>query len=546
LPNSSNSIPGIPDTNIQLNDLSINTLYSVTVTTIYANQHTYVYRKPNLFRTLNERAVTDVSYNNLLNTSVTISFLKSPGENNKTYTLTYYEEQNPDISNSITRITDTDISLVDVSLNGLKIYTTYSVTVTTIYNNYHIYTYPEPIKFQTLNEGPTQDISVNNILNTSATIYFASPGDVQSYTIKYGKYQEQNSNIITEITQTNFSLTGLSINTRYSVTVTTIYKNNHAYAFTRDNLFITLNEGPTTDISYSLITNTSATVSFAGSPGASENKRYTVTYTDPNQNSNTSNVITNNSLVLNDLSSNTLYSVMVTTYYNNNPDVSYNSNIYSQFQTLNEGPTTDISYNTLTNTSAIVSFVASPGDIKSYAVTYTDQNNNSITKTDISNAYLALTDLSINTLYSVTVTTFYNSSDASYNYSKSNLFTTLNEGPTSLINVTNQANDILITFFNRYGSPDKYTFHAKSLDSSDEQSGEFLAAANENTPETLTIAGLRYDLSYNVYVITTYPTSNYTYRTDWPLIIDLSNAATDGGNTGDTGFDGYTGDTGPA
>ena len=532
--NNSNTTSGITDTNLSLTNLSINTIYSITVISVYTN-NTYSYSKPNLFQTLNEGPITDISYNTLLNTSATISFTESPGVN-KTYTIIYQGTgQN---SNTITGITGTEFSLTNLSIN-----TIYSITVISVYAN-NTYSYSKSNLFQTLNERPTTDITYNTLLNTSAIIYFTeSPGAIQSYTVKYTD-PDNITNTTTGITATSLALSNLSINTTYSITVISVYANNN-YTYSKTNLFQTLNEGPTTDISYSSLSNTSATISFPASPGV--NKTYTVKYTDPENITNTTTGITATSLALSNLSINTTYSVtVITVYTDNNNNYTYSKT--NLFQTLNEGPTTDISYNTLLNTSVDISFTESPGEIQSYTVNYTDQNNNSNTTTGITGTELSLTNLSINTIYSITVISVYTNN--TYSYSKSNLFQTLNEGPSTISSVTGGSTTITFTFSNPYNIPNVYSVYASRVTDSTIATGD-LISGTANATETFILDNLTTDMSYNVYIITKY-TSNILnvefneYTTEWPNQIYIGNSGTTDGNSG-TGPDGDTnnGDTGP-
>ena len=111
----------------------------------------------------------------------------------------------------------------------------------------------------------------------------------------------------------------------------------------------------------------------------------------------------------------TNYILTITSSYIIN-DYTYQYPTY--IQTLNEGPVTDIFVSNILNTSASISFPASPGINMNYNIVYKGERNNTtiysingLTTTDIS-----LSKLSIYTPYSVNITTFYKIDNNNYSF----------------------------------------------------------------------------------------------------------------------------------
>jgi sugar lactone lactonase YvrE len=214
-----------------------NTSYRLTVQSVYSD-NTYTYTIP--INTLNESAVTNISYSNLGNTSAYIYFNTSPG-NSPTYLIKY---QGTRIDTRIRYATPNPPTATNVNLTGLTINVPYDITVTTIYSNNNLYSYTVNSLFTTLNQGLTQISSITNITTTSFNIVYINTYErVNSYlfTIK------QNGTTIT--TATTFgsanntrtvTITGLTSGQTYNITILTTYNDNNTYLTTYANTVTTL------------------------------------------------------------------------------------------------------------------------------------------------------------------------------------------------------------------------------------------------------------------------------------------------------------------
>jgi hypothetical protein len=251
--------------NVTISDLKRNQLYRIDISNTYI-QFNNTYENSFEFQTRNEGEVLNISNeNDMYNAFGTITFSKSPFT--ETY-LTYINDLSYityDISYSANQVNSVHYSSVpfkqvnSVSDNIdsytigslanplLDISTTYYLYVRTKYylHNGQINVYDASGVFQTLHEGPVQDISFTDINAYDVDISFSSIYTPVEYFVRLYNVRKA-SQIIKRIAYTsgviNVNFTNL-INNReeYKVEVKSVFNNGHEYNL--DSSFNTTNEG---------------------------------------------------------------------------------------------------------------------------------------------------------------------------------------------------------------------------------------------------------------------------------------------------------------
>jgi len=165
-----------------------------------------------------------------------------------------------------------------------------------------------------------------------------------------------------------------------------------------------------------------------------------------------------------------------------------------------------MSYDTLQNTSVTISITASPGAVSNYRIEYYGDINDTRhyykTITDLGNLLFTLTNLVIYTPYTIIITANYTNGH-SYPYTYSNFFTTLNQGPSSIFDITTYIDSIDIRFINMYNYPSAFIFNA-THSTNQPISGSYTGIAN--TEYTYNLAGLSSNTTYTIDIITRYDT----------------------------------------
>lgn len=489
--------------------LKPNSYYTITAYATFVSTNSYSSVFPSAILTLFEGPPTDLSVNTILNKSASLHFTPSIG-NPTNFTLTIIDTNNP---TNVQLYQHINPPFSPFLLTGLQPNGTYDIRLSSYYSDTNnTYTVYKPAYFSTYNENNPVLNSISNITNKGATISFEYTG-----TPSYNVLQLTNIQDVTDIytiTDTylynSIIFDGLHIDSSYNLTITSVYITGHTYLKSQPNAFHTWNETEIQSAHILSIIGNAITIEFTSAVG--NVLSYRVSLIDGNENTFTQSFQNVPGFVLfSNLEVFTEYTLTIVSVYIENAYLYvYSSNL----QTLNEGPVTDISCSNVLNTSAYISFPASPGINMSYNITYRGERNNTqiYTMNGITNTTdISLNDLSIYTPYTVTVTTVYGLYNNSYSFSKTNLFTTLNEGASTIFDVSVIDNSIAITIMNTYDYPSSYTFHATS--SSMDFSGNYIGEANK--PYIHILGGLFTDISYTIYVVTEYDT-NRSYTTTWP------------------------------
>jgi len=211
---------------IRFPNLLFNTNYTLAIRSNYID-NSYLYNYPSDIKTLNEGAITNLSYSNIKNTSAYVYFQPAPGVN-PLYNVTYQG-----LSNNTTIQYIYGLSNTYFDLTGLSIGTSYIFTVQTYYpnGNYYLFNYTTNPLFSTLNENSSIIISVipgNTTISVSFLNIYGTPSSVVfrlNATITE-TYTGQTNN------QPTIVFTGLTPATSYTLTVVTNYASGNNYPTT--------------------------------------------------------------------------------------------------------------------------------------------------------------------------------------------------------------------------------------------------------------------------------------------------------------------------
>lgn len=491
-----------------------NSYYTITTYATFVSTNTYSKVYPSAIKTLFEGPPTDLSMVDIFNIRATLYFTPSIG-NPTNFTLNIIDTKDP---TNILFFQNQTPPFSPFFITGLQPDITYDITLSSYYSaTNNTYTVYKPAYFQTYRENYPVLNSIHNITNVGATITIEYTG-----TPSYNSLQLINVNDSTDtytITDTQLNNTntfnGLRVDSSYNLTVTSVYITEHTLSISQPNAFHTWNENVIPSAQIIEIFGNEIRISYTAAIGKVLD--YIVSLTDTNDNTFTQSFQNvPNYVLFSNLEVYTNYTLTIATVYILN---TYLYTYPTYIQTLNEGPVIDISYSNISNTSAVISFPASPGIDMTYNITYKGERNNtkSYSINGLTSTAIRLTGLSIYTPYSVIITTQYLQN--SYTFGIQTLFTTLNEGATTISNLTVQTNNnaIAITIINTYGNPRSYSFYATSS-SSVNIVGIYIGLAN--TQYTYTLSGLSVGVPYTVSVVTEYDTEN-SYKTIWPLTITL-------------------------
>lgn len=407
-------------------------------------------------------------------------------------------------------------------ISGLDPDITYDISLSSFYdstqNSYSILY--KPALFKTFFENYPVLISATNIENTAVTITFSFTGTPSSNILILTNANNVYDTSFSKINITGDSritFTGLHIDTSYNLEITSVYNaSGHIYPILFTNVFHTLNESPVYTPRVTVILGDRITLTFI--PASGNVLNYVVNLIDTNGNTVSKTYPTYpDSVTFYDLTNSTNYTLTITSNYSDN---SYTYTYPNYILTLTEGPVKQIAPTTITNRSVVISFSASPGSVSTYAYQYQGEINNvdHYSGEELTSTIFALMDLAINTPYTVMITTNY-ANGHSYSNTFLNLFTTLNEGPSSIfnININIHTNSIDITFINMYGYPSEFVFYAKPSSYGSDISGNYEGIAN--LTYTYTLTGLSIFTDYTISIVTYYNTTSYTTIYPEPITI---------------------------
>lgn len=411
-------------------------------------------------------------------------------------------------------------------ITGLQPNVTYDISLSSFYESsqgsYLVY---KPAFFKTFYENYPVFISATDISNTSVTITFSFTATPSSNTLlltnanniydtSFSKINiPTNSELISLISVVNF--TGLHLDTSYNLQITSFYNfTGHIYPITFTNVFHTLNESQVYVVNITVLLGNLITFTFI--PASGNVLEYVIYLTDTNGNNITQTYeIYPESVTFYELTSSMNYTLTIISNYTTGN--SYTYNYPSVIQTLYEGPVKEMTYSNVTNSSAIISFTRAPGAVSTYNIYYQGQRNNvthySITGLTNTQNIFSLINLAIFTPYTIIINTIYGNGHT-YEYTFSNLFTTLNQGPSSIVNIAVYTNYVDIIFINTYGYPSSFIFEAKPSNSPAITGYESII--NVNTEYTYTLIGLSPSTSYTVSIKTLYDNDTVEYITTYP------------------------------
>ena len=508
-------------------NLQPNSTYDITAVSIYTNNSYSIY-VPAAIRTINEGPVSNITFPNIQNKSVTVSFVHLYGiPSNVDLTIT-------DISNA-QLYTYQNVSS-PYRISPLTIDTSYSIQLLSTFSSGNQYS-SLPYTFQTLKEDIPVYTNTTNITNTSATIHFTVTGSPIQFTttvINVNNDQDTQTNIITldnpkrELT----TFTNLTIGAQYTITIKSTYISGNSFLVQIPNAFTTLLEDNVQKITILNITGNTIYFSFTAAIG------FPIRYIASFQNTVGGGVLSydlsaniTQNISLSNIQYNTSYFFRISSIYPT--DNRYNSNPVT-ISTLNEGI---IDYLTVLPTSIenqafqtqIVNSIGNPDyfEIRTNNLLDVYDNHTDIILFSQVNNPFRITNLQIDSSYGITVTSIYASSNNRYIYTYPQITHTLKEGSTVIKYARNTTiNSTNLTFLNIYGNPSNYLF---DLSSGITKDISFNVTGNGNAENTVLVSDLNFNTSYKIYIQTTYP-NQHTYLTSTPFILNtkmIPNLTTD-------------------
>ena len=442
--------------NVELNGLTQNTIYDISLSTVYNNPTEIISSNySNKIYTKGGPTISLNTNNNITDVSASIQFITPISIQNTPSLLDHYELY---VDNVYVKSfqNETIYSTSDISY----IILTNLVPNTIYYNSIYIKTYYTDVSeffnsnyLNITTKGYPQNIysDYNLVQDFSATIRFTTPyNPPTNYTIFLKNNSLINKYSLTTDISTNI-LGDLSINTIYNVAVQSNYEN--LITVSPDISFITSGKASIQQITN--ITDTSANVIFI--PPLLIPSYYTILVYRQTDNVNIlqyniSNEKTN--YIITDLPQNNKLSVYIQTVY---PNILLTSDISSSFITYGSPNNIYFVANTITDTSVSLQFsqpLITTGI--SYNVLLTNTGNNS--KKNIKNVSspVLLTDLSSNSAYEMVLQSYYNNLNL---YSNSNIIGFNTEGVVANIQYSNATDSsILLSFNNNASTPNSYTF----------------------------------------------------------------------------------------
>ena len=298
-----------------------------------------------------------------------------------------------------------------------------------------------------------------------------------------------------DISINTYTIQGLSPNNYYNVTLSSKYDNNNLFV-SNDISFNT--RGIPSNAVFTNIYDTSVSISFTLPKNTNDISGYTIQLINNNTNNSYNYITKTNNTIITELSANTIYNIKYSTTYLN-PLQTLSSTIFTNVLYTKGGPTIDVSYLSITDTSAIIQIVSRPSSII---------NNNSlfskyqlgingvykpadikVLSSDIS--YIVVTDLSQNTNNHITIKTFY--TDTSATFLSNSIYVPTQGYPANIRSdynyITN--NSAKITFDAAYNPPPNGYF-VKIYSNSSSTPSSSTSTINTNSDTTI------YDTSINI------------------------------------------------
>lgn len=203
-----------------ITDLSINTSYSLFVSTLYKSDIDYTYISDVVYaNTLNENPVSNVQITNRTDNTLSFSFGASPGYSNNNYNIILTEV---DTNNTIN---NTSISNTSITYNGLTKDVEYELRIVSNYNSGNTY---EFVNTYYSNIGWfVENIVVSDVSFEGVTITFNPYRDDSSNILNYNVMLSEDISKV--ITTNSVTFDNLDKNTEYGITISANYNNSASY-----------------------------------------------------------------------------------------------------------------------------------------------------------------------------------------------------------------------------------------------------------------------------------------------------------------------------
>ncbi|MCC3160623.1 fibronectin type III domain-containing protein [Hymenobacter sp. 15J16-1T3B] len=337
------------------------------------------------FTTTSCVAPTGLSVTGITTTTATVNFGVGNGSS---YTVTYTPQ-----GGSATTVTPNPTAS-PVALSGLTPGTQYTVRI--VSNCGSGQSAAATTTFTTLTPcNPVTGLAAGSITTTSASLSFTGSG--ASYTVTYTPQGGSATTVTPAPTASPVSLTGLTPNTQYTVSVVSNCGNGLSSTPTTTTFTTLAPCNAVTGLAAGSITTTSASLSFTGT-GSS----YTVTYTPQGGAATTvTPAPTASPVALAGLTPNTQYTVSVVSNCAGGQTSAAATATFTTLPTATCAAPTGVAVSGVTSTAATVTFTPAAG-AGSYTVTYTPTGGAALTVVGTGSP-VALPVLTPNTTYSVTV-----------------------------------------------------------------------------------------------------------------------------------------------
>jgi hypothetical protein len=422
----------------------------------------------------------------------------------------------------------------NIPLSGLNQNALYDISLNTNYSNIlQTFTTGLLSAFYT-KSAPIQLKLFGNPTDSSANIEFIEPiikpqyyilrmndinSNIQSFsfTKKSAKGIDYNYNIQpNDISINSFIINDLSQNTYYYLTLSSFYNENNIY-ISNDVSFYT--RGYPYNLTVNRIYDTSVNVSFTSPSNITDILRYTITCISGSNYINT-NTTTNQNNIVTGLLPNSIYDIQLSTQYLN-PIQTLTSTLYQKYLYTKGGPIIDISFASITDISANIqikqfptSIINNPSLFSKYQLyvqntttIFTDITR--IYSTDISYIIVPSKNLSQNTIYNISIKTFY--TDTSSTFFSNNIIVPTQGYPANITSNFNYITDTSanIIFSPAVNSPEQYKVYVYTVNSYKppyEDIGGFTGITT--IPSIYVTTSLKPDTRYYIFVSSLYTDTN--------------------------------------
>ena len=423
-------------------------------------------------------------------------------------------------------------ALYDISLNTnySKEIQTFTTGLTTAFN-----TLSAPINLQIIGN-PTDTSAIIQFIEPiiKPTYYILQINDTSS-NIAHNQFSEINAKGLdlnyylqpNDISINTYIIPELATNNNYSVTLSSFYDTDNLFV-SNDISFNT--RGIPSNAVFTNIYDTSVNISFTLPKNTNDISGYTIKLTNNTNNITSTYITKTNNTILYELSANTIYDINYSTTYLN-PLQTLTSQIFNKVLYTKGGPTIDVSYLSITDTSAIIQIVTRPSSII--------HNNNLFSKyqlgvnnvykdivkvlsSDIS--YVVVSGLTQNTNNTITIKTFY--TDTSATFLSNSIYVPTQGYPANIRSdynfVTNTS--VKITFDPAYNPPPGgYIVKIYSSNSPNPAGNDPPVQSVTINDISVNITGLDYTIAtYSIFVGSIYATKIFYNTTKVPFYLAAS------------------------